>query len=176
MLPFPPIERWRLPEVACELTLNAVMPAGRRGCESGVLWLGQRDALSVITAVVHPIGEGVEETSCFWSISPEAYAAVSAWARPRRLTLLAVAHIHLGAGRARMSETDRKQGLKVTDALSIIVPRGGLESDPSAWGWFVFDEGDYRELEELEQVRRIELTSTGEVEFARIDTGTQEPA
>ena len=105
--PYPRIERWRLPQAACELTRSAVMPAGRRGVESGVFWLGDRAATSAITAVAHPTGEGVEETPFSWRVSPEVYAAIARWARPRGLTLLAVAHVHLSEARPRLSPTDR---------------------------------------------------------------------
>ncbi|MEK6274329.1 MAG: hypothetical protein AABM30_03235 [Actinomycetota bacterium] len=168
MTPYPPIERWRLPEAACEQTRAAVKPAGRRGVESGVFWLGRRAGVSEITAVVHPIGEGVEETPFYWSVSPEVYAAVAAWANLRRLTLLAVAHIHLSAAQPRMSPTDRTQGLKVPDALAIILPRGGREPAVDAWGWFVYEDSDYRELESRERAGRVELCA-GEVEFANVE-------
>jgi hypothetical protein len=38
-------------------------------CESGVFWLGRRATISKITAVVHPVGKGVEETP-FWNTAP----------------------------------------------------------------------------------------------------------
>jgi hypothetical protein len=169
MAPFPPIKRWRLPQAACELTRNSVMPAGRRGDESGVFWLGCRDQVSEITAVVFPTGEGVQETPLCWSVSAEVYAAVSAWARRRGLALLGVAHTHMTHARPRMSPTDRSQGLKVPDALSIIVPAKSREPDPADWAWFVYAAGDYRELTPAEHVRRVELTD-GQVEFAVIES------
>ncbi len=167
MAPFPPITQWRLPQAACELTRSSVMPAGRRGDESGVFWLGRRDKVSEITAVVFPAGDGVHETPICWSVSAEVYAAVSAWARPVGLALLGVAHTHLCRAKPQMSRTDRFQGMKVPDALSIIVPAMGRERDPSGWAWFVYTAGDYREMTTAETVRRVELTD-GKVEFAVI--------
>jgi hypothetical protein len=158
MTPFPPIERWSVPEAACELTSNAVMPAGRHGCESGVFWLGTRATVSEVSAVIHPTGAGVEETPFYWSVAPEVYAAVATWAKPRGLSLLAVVHTHLSARYPRMSRTDRRDGLKIPDALAIIVPGAGDEADPSRWGWFVFGDGDYRELLAVERARRVEIT------------------
>src|SRR5919198_6198598 len=76
MTPFPPIERWRVPAAACELTRDAVMPAGRHGCECGAFWLGERATVSEVTAVVYPTGAGVEETPFYWSVAPKVYAAV----------------------------------------------------------------------------------------------------
>jgi hypothetical protein len=167
MAPFPPIKRWRLPQAACELTRSSVMPAGRRGDESGVFWLGRRDQVSEITAVVFPTGDGVRETQFSWSVSAEVYAAVSAWAKPRGLALLGVAHTHLSRARPQMSRTDRFQGPKVPDALSIIVPAQSREPDPSDWAWFVYTAGDYRQMTTAEHIRRVELTD-GKVEFAVI--------
>jgi hypothetical protein len=175
MTPFPPIERWRLPQAACELTREAVMPAGRHGCESGVFWLGRRAATSEIGAVVHPVGAAVEETPFYWRVAPEVYAAVAAWANPRELTLLAIAHIHLSAVRPGLSRTDRTQGLKVADALSVVVPRGGDEDDLEEWGWFIYEDGDYRAVDPAERRARVAIID-GEVEFARIDTGAIEAA
>ena len=64
-----------------------------------------------------------------------------------------------------MSPTDRRDGLKIPDALAVIIPRGGHEPDTDTWGWFVYDGGDYRELDHAERSRRITLTD-GPTEFA----------
>jgi hypothetical protein len=134
------------------------MPAGHEGCESGVFWLGRRAATSEVLAVAYPTGQGVEETPFYWSVAPEVYGAVGAWAKPRGLCLLAVAHTHLSRERPRMSSTDRRDGLKTPDALAVIVPRGGREADYDRWGWFVYSEDDYRELEDTESARRLVFT------------------
>src|SRR5712691_10627707 len=97
MAPFPPIERWLVPEAACEQTREAVLPAGRRGTESGVFWLGTRAATSIVRTVAMPIGVGVVEEPWRWSVSAQLYGAVAAYAKPRSLTLLAVVHTHLSA-------------------------------------------------------------------------------
>src|SRR5438045_1710816 len=141
MTPYPPIERWLIPTAACEQTRNAVLPAGRRGNESGLFWLGERAATSAVTAVVKPVGAGVTELPWRWSVTPEVYAAVSAWAKPRALTLLAAVHTHLSPNTPSMSRTDRTQGLKVPDALALIVRAGGEEPDARRWGWFVYTNG-----------------------------------
>jgi proteasome lid subunit RPN8/RPN11 len=173
MTPFPPIERWRVPETACELTCNAVTPAGLAGCESGVFWLGRRDAVSEVTAVAFPVGEGVEETPFYWSVAPEVYAAITAWAKPRGLSLLAVAHTHLSSRPPRLSATDRRNGLKTPEALAVIVPNGGEEADPGHWGWFVYENADYRTLDEAERAARLEFVRS-EAEFVVI--GDEEAA
>lgn len=157
MTPYPPIRRWQVPETVCELSRDAVQPAGLAGCESGVFWLGQRAAASEVAVVIHPVGEGVEETPFYWSVAPEVYAAITAWAKPRGLTLLAVVHTHLSTLPPRMSPTDRRQGLKTPDALAVIIPSGGAEPDPLHWGWFVYANDDYRPLETAELQARLAI-------------------
>jgi hypothetical protein len=155
--PYPPIERWRLPRAACEQTQRALLPAGRRGSESGVFWVGRRDARSTISAVIHPTGAGVVEAPDRWSVTPEVYAAVAAWAKPMGYALLAVVHSHVEFVPPRLSRTDRTQGLKVPDALAVIVGDGGHQPAVDAWGWFVYDDCDYRELGDAELAARLEL-------------------
>lgn len=157
MTPYPPIERWQVPEKVCRLSRNAVQPAGHAGCESGVFWLGRRAAVSEVAVVVHPVGDGVEETPFYWSVGPEVYAAITAWAKPRGLTLLAVVHTHLSPLPPRMSPTDRRQGLKTPDALAVIIPNGGVEPDPRRWGWFVYENDDYRPVGAAELQARVTI-------------------
>lgn len=167
MTPYPPIERWLIPSMACEQTRNALKPAGRDGRESGVFWLGERAATSSIKAVVKPVGSGVVESPWQWSVSPEIYAAVTAWAKPRGLTLLAAVHSHLSARPPRMSLTDRTQGLKVPDAVAVILPAGGAEPDPTRWGWFVYTDGDYLTLTDAAIAARVRFIS-GTVVYCEI--------
>ena len=167
MTPFPPIERWRLPRAACERTRQAVLPAGHRGNESGVFWVGRRHMTSMISAVVFPTGPGVVEAPGRWSVTPEVYAAVASWAKPRGLSLLAVVHTHVERVPPRLSRTDRTQGLKVPGALAVIIGRGGHERDVDAWGWFVYGDGDYRALGSAERAERLELVD-GTIDFVTI--------
>lgn len=173
MAPFPPIERWTVPSAACEQTRTAVLPAGRRGVESGVFWLGTRAATSVVRAVAMPVGYGVVEEPGKWSVSAELYAAVAGYAKPRGLTLLGVVHTHLSPRVPRLSSTDRMQGLKVQDALAVIVGSAGKEGDPDRWGWFVYDGVDYRDLIGNERVERVEMTG-GSAEFIEISVGASQ--
>lgn len=167
MAPFPPIERWLVPEAACEQTREAVLPAGRRGTESGVFWLGTRAATSIVRTVAMPIGVGVIEEPWRWSVSAELYGAVAAYAKPRGLTLLAVVHTHLSARVPHLSRTDRMQGLKVQDALAVIIGSAGEERDPARWGWFVYDRGDYRDIGLDERAERI-VTTDAATDFIQI--------
>ncbi len=167
MTPFPPIERWQLPRAACERTRTALLPAGRRGSESGVFWAGRRQTMTTISAVIFPTGPGVVEAPGRWSVTPEVYAAVASWAKPRGLSLLAVVHTHLEHVPPRLSRTDRTQGLKVPDALAVIIGRGGDEPDLDAWGWFVYDDGEYRALGSAECAERLELVG-GTIDFVTI--------
>jgi len=167
MTPFPPIERWRLPRAACERTRQAVLPAGHRGNESGVFWVGRRQTTTTISAVIFPTGPGVVEAPRRWSVTPEVYAAVASWAKPRGLSLLAVVHTHLERLPPHLSRTDRTQGLKVPDVLAVIIGCGGDEPDVDAWGWFVYDDGDYRPLDAAERAERLDLVD-GTIDFVTI--------
>lgn len=170
MVPYPPIERWLVPEAACELTRESVQPAGRRGTEFGVFWLGTRAETSIVRTVVMPVGTGVTEEAWLWSVSAELYAAIAAYAKPRRLTLLGVVHTHLSPWVPRLSRTDRMRGLKVQDALAVVVGSAGQERDPARWGWFVYDLRGYRGLAASERAERIEMTR-GPAEFVEIKAG-----
>jgi proteasome lid subunit RPN8/RPN11 len=166
MTPFPSIERWRLPRMACERTRQAVLPAGRRGNESGVFWVGRRQATTTISAVIFPTGPGVVEAPGRWRVAPEVYAAVASWAKPRGLSLLGVVHTH-PEHQPRLSRTDRIHGVKVPDALAVIIGRSGDEPDVEAWGWFIYDGGDYRTLKAAERAERLELAG-GTIDFATV--------
>jgi hypothetical protein len=170
MVPYPPIERWLVPEAVCELTRNSVLPAGRRGTESGVFWLGTRATTSIVCVAAMPVGVGVVEEAWQWSVSAELYAAVAAYAKPRGLTLLGVVHTHLSTRVPHLSRTDRMQGLKVQDALAIVIGSGGEEPDPARWGWFVYDTADYRRLAAGERAGRIAMTHEP-AEFVEITAG-----
>lgn len=167
---YPPISRWLIPEAACELTRESVQPAGRRGTESGVFWLGTRATTSIVRVVAKPVGIGVIEEPWQWSVSAELYGAVAAYARPRDLTLLAVVHTHLSPRVPRLSPTDRTRGLKIKDALAIIIGSAGGEPDSARWGWFVYGPSGYRSLTTGEQAKRITMT-TEPTEFVDIKAG-----
>jgi hypothetical protein len=49
----------------------------------------------------------------------------------------------------------------------VIVRAGGEEPDPRQWGWFVYDEGDYRTLEKDELDTRVTFTAA-DIEYAEI--------
>jgi proteasome lid subunit RPN8/RPN11 len=159
VVPFPAIERWAIPQAACEQTRTAVLPAGRRGTESGAFWLGKRGADSVVTTVAMPVGSRVVEQPSQWSVPTELHQRVTAYAKPRSLTLLAVVHTHLSSKRPRLSRTDRERGVRVPGVLAVIIPVGGSEGDPYRWGWFVFEDGDYRELTPDEYTQRVTITT-----------------
>lgn len=166
MTPYPPIERWLIPRPACELTTESVQPAGRRGTESGVFWLGTRAAISAVAVVAKPVGDGVIEEPWQWSVSAELYAAATAYAKPLGLSLLAVVHTHLSTRPPRMSITDRALGLQVPDALAVIIGAAGAERDSARWGWFAYGADGYRKI----AAGRITLTE-GSAEYVEITIG-----
>src|SRR6266511_444721 len=107
MTPYPPIERWLVPQAALDATLDQVVPASRRGNESGSFLLGRRESAARTSVVALPRGRGVEETPWHWKVGTEVYGQISSWAKPRGLALLAVLHTHLGDVPARLSRADR---------------------------------------------------------------------
>ncbi len=155
--PYPAIERWVIPADALLTTLRGIGQAGQRGVESGALWLGQRGLRSIVSAVVLPRGGGVIELPQRWQVSPEVYGVVSRWASPRSLVLLAMVHIH-GGNDVRMSWSDRHRVVQVPGMLSIIIGNGGTDEDHGVWGWYLYDDGEYRALREAERSRRVEVT------------------
>lgn len=165
---YPPISRWRMPKVACELTLESVQPAGHRGTESGVFWLGTRATTSTVRVVAKPVGIGVVEEPWQWRVSAESYAAVAAYARPRELVLLGVVHTHLSPRPPRLSQTDRTRGLMVSDSLAVIIGSAGEEGDPARWGWFVYGLHGYRRIATNTRAKRIIIT-TEPAEFIDIE-------
>jgi hypothetical protein len=152
--PYPPISRWRIPAAALQLTLDGVRDAGRRGKESGALWLGRREDTSEITTVVLPRGEGVIEAANRWQVAPEVMGAITRWARPHGLVMLGMMHIHIG-GSVAMSWSDRNRVVQVPGMLSVISGTAGSHQDHGRWGWNLYDDGAYREMGPAERHRRI---------------------
>ena len=160
MGPYPPITRWRIPAAALQATLEGVRPAGRRGRESGALWLGRRAETSVVTTVVLPRGKGVVEAPYQWQITPEVMSAITRWARPDGLVMLGMLHVHLG-GSVAMSWSDRNRVVQVPGILSVIAGEPGGEADPARWGWYLYHGDAYRELSPSERERRILVDDDG---------------
>lgn len=155
--PYPPIERWIIPAEAARASLRGVRPAGRRGLESGAFWLGRRGAIAEVKAVLLPQGAGVVERPDMWQVSPEVFGEMSRWALVRGLVMIAMLHIHVGHS-ARMSRWDRERVVQVPDMLSVIVPQAGMSDEYQEWSWYVFEQGDYRELPSPEITHRITFT------------------
>ena len=149
-----------MPAAALDATLRGVSPAGLRGQESGALWLGHRGAMADISVVVVPRGEGVLERHDMWQVSPEVFASISRWASTHSLVMLGMFHIHIGLS-VRMSRWDRERVVQVPGILSVIGPNRGFERDLHQWGWYVFEETIYREMDVAEQRRRVIVSDVG---------------
>ena len=156
---YPPIDEWLVPHQVCAATVAGVRPSAERGCESGALWLGSRSSCTKVEAVVLPAGIGVEEHSYRWRISPEVFGEISRWAKPLGLVLIAVAHTHMPGVPVDLSWTDREGGVKVPGMLAIVVGNGALYTRYSDWGWFVYEDNEYRRIHELELSRRVRVTN-----------------
>ncbi|MGH9961664.1 MAG: hypothetical protein ACREBC_31815 [Pyrinomonadaceae bacterium] len=152
---YPPIEEWFIPNGACAATLAGVRPAGERGSEAGAFWLGGRSFRSRIEAVVLPSGSGVEEYSYRWRVSPEVFGEVTRWAKPLGLFLLGVAHTHLPGVPVDLSWVDRTEGVRAPDMLASVIGNGGLDESHHDWGWFVYEDNDYRRMPANELSKRF---------------------
>lgn len=144
--PYPAIDAWVLPHAALRATIAAVLPSGRLGRESGVFWIGDRTAVSVVRSVVHPIGLGVAEHPGQWRVAPEVFGLISRWAKEMGSSLLGVAHIHGPGVPPRLSRPDRKQSVQAPGVLSVVIGNGGADEDFHDWGWYLYEDGDYRRL------------------------------
>lgn len=167
---YPPIARWLIPETARVATLRGLRRAGQHRREGGALWFGTRGPEARVLAVATVSGNGVVEGYGSWSLSPTAYGRIGEWASGRGHVLLGLIHSHGGSGvlATSLSSTDRFATVHVPDFLSVIVGRRGDEEDPRAWGYYVFENGDFRRLEVAEVDDRI-LWAAGPVEHVRFD-------
>lgn len=157
--PYPKIEIWRLADRVVPATWNALRAAD--GAEAGVLWLGERGAEATVTAVIRLHGVGVEEGRGHFEAAPEVLGAVTRWAKPKGLTLLALCHAHPPGVPGRLSGWDRRHGFAVPEFLALVAGEGGGD-DPSHWGWYVFDRrsSDYRFIDESERADRLLVDGT----------------
>jgi proteasome lid subunit RPN8/RPN11 len=169
---YPPVEQWTVGEGFLQATLNGVYSAGEFGRESGAFWLGKREANARVTALVFPHGPGVEEARGHWTVSPEVFGAVTRWAMPRDLRLLAVAHTHIGCAKPFLSWTDRTFGVRVPGILAIVIGDGGREHNCFRWGWYVFEENDYRRMQRPEVRKRLRVEASQHFEVWRADEST----
>jgi hypothetical protein len=157
--PYPKVESWRLADRVVPATWDALRAADGR--EAGVLWLGDRGAEAIVTAVVRLHGVGVEEGRGHFEAAPEVLGAVTRWAKPGGLTLLASCHAHPPGIPGRLSDWDRRHGFVVPEFLSLVAGEGGGD-DPSRWGWYVFDRrsADYRLMDKRERHDRVLIDGT----------------
>jgi hypothetical protein len=157
--PYPPIREWQISQAVIEATLAAVAPTGRSGRESGVFWLGSREWVSVVRAVVRLHEPGVVEAVGRWVVSPEAYGVVGRLAREHELTLLGSAHTHGVEVPVKLSATDRKHGTRVPDILAVVIGNYGADRNPTRWSWNTFKDGDFSELRGRDRSKRIKITA-----------------
>jgi len=158
------IETWVVADGIFRRTLDGVRPIGRSGREAGAFWLGRREPTAHIYSVVLPHGIGVEEHRGRWSVSPEVFGVVTRWAKPRNLCLLGVAHTHMHGVPPALSWSDRNLGVRFPDMLAAVIGNGGDDSDHLDWGWYVFEDGDYRSLAHHEVRERIRINPAGQSE------------
>jgi hypothetical protein len=170
---YPPISAWHVPQAAIDTTLAAVAPAGRTGRESGVFWLGERDTLSIVRALVYLHGAGVTEAVGRWIVSPEAYGVVGRLAREHELTLLGSAHTHGVGVPVALSRTDREHGTRVPEILALVIGNNGADRNPARWSWNTFENHDFRAMDREELHRRLQITDEPVRRWRANATGAQ---
>lgn len=166
---YPTVRGWVVAEALLRATLDGLRKAGAFRRESGAFWLGSREAEARVSAVVFPRGPGVKEAPGLWRVSPEVFGAITRWAVPLRLCLLAVVHTHIGGGDPFLSWTDRTFGVRVPGVLAVVIPRGGKDPEYLHWGWYVFDKDDYRQLSNSEITERVRIDSRNHFEACFAD-------
>jgi len=140
-------------------------PGTRPGVrEAGALWLGVREDVARTAAVVFLNGEGVEASRGRWKVSPEVFGVVTRWAKPRGLCLLGVVHTHLHGVPARLSRADREHNVQVPGVLAVVIGEGGWDEDHTIWGWYVYENQDYRPILVGELKEKFDMSS-GKVEL-----------
>jgi hypothetical protein len=154
---YPIIEKWVFSGGLLQATVDGIRACGNFRRESGAFWLGTRTNLTRIAAVVFPNGAGVIEAPGFWRVSADVFGTVTRWAVPRGLCLLGLVHAHIGRGAPFLSWTDRIYGVRVPGVLSIVIPNGGRNANHLNWGWYVFDNGDYRKLSTSELRQKVTI-------------------
>jgi hypothetical protein len=167
--PYPKVDEWIVSDAVRDATLRGVRPAGHRGTESGAFWLGARELISQVNTVVLPHGRGVEEGISHWRVDSDVFGVISRWAKPRGLTLLGIAHTHVRGVPPQLSWSDRHRSVCVPGILSVVIGNGGDDEDHHRWGWYVYEDDDYRELLRPELVRRVRVGSNDPVDTLRAD-------
>jgi hypothetical protein len=113
----------------------------------------------------------VVESPGQWQVGLDVFGAISRWAKPRGLTLLGIAHTHLHGVPPRLSWADRHRSVRVPGLLAIVVAEGGDVDDYVEWGWYEYDDSDYRKLDVPELARRVRTPLDEQVEVCRADSG-----
>lgn len=157
--PYPPISRWIVPSETLAATLKGVRECGQGVREAGAFWLGVRQEESGTVAIVMPCGKGIQAGPGHWKVAPEVFGVVTRWAKPRGLSLLAVAHTHLPGVPVRLSRADREYSVQAPGVLAVVIGEGGLEQDHTKWGWYVYEHTAYRNILPEELGRQIEIGS-----------------
>lgn len=173
---YPTIKRWVIPAKVFLATLEGVRPAGLLGRECGAFWLGDRTHKARVTTVILPCGEGVQESSGCWRVSPEVFGAITRWAVPRKRCLLAIAHTHMSGVGISLSWTDRNRSVRVPGILAVVIGDAGQHDDHRKWGWHVHEDGRYRQLLEPELSVRVRVQWDDQIDLWHADAHGVYPA
>ena len=68
-------------------------------------------------------------------------------------------HTHLRGVPPRLSRADREYSVQVPGMLAVVIGEGGHERDHRNWGWYLYDNNDYRQILTQEVRQLFEMTS-----------------
>ena len=163
------------------------MGPGDHGCEAGqarIATLKARDrhdhiivqekldgtnvGVARLNGVIYPLVRAgyVADTSPFeqhWRFAQWVYAnqdrflEMARWAKPLGLTLIAVAHTHIRGVPVDLSWADRTRSVQVPGMLAVVIGNGGHDAVFTDWGWFIYEQNDYREISRSELLNRVRV-------------------
>jgi len=129
-----------LPALAVDAALEEIVRWGRKGVETGAVFLGSGTDVDVLAV---PRAEGIVRRRDQFGVSGTALAQLFEWADEEGRTVLALVHSH--RGRAWLSPVDLKHGFSVPGFVTAVVPR--YRDPPAAvaeWGWWRYEEEGWR--------------------------------
>lgn len=147
----------RLPLESVTALTDEVGRYGASRVETGGFLLAPAGADSPISVLALAGVTGIIRRRGLFVVSGLALDRLFTWADQHGLRIRAQFHSHVGP--AFLSPTDLEHGLNVRGFVSCVVPFcKDPSNDPSRWGWWRFDEEEWREIASPELVAESSVT------------------
>lgn len=131
----------RLPTNIVEGLLSAALEFGQQDLETGGFLLA--DDQDVVRALALTGERGIERHWGLFVVSGAVVEQVCQWAADHDLRVASLVHTHKRS--AHMSKTDRNNGFRVEGFRSVIIPSfANPPTTLASWGWYVFENGNWR--------------------------------